>query len=295
MDTHSLAIFIQVAELNSFTRAGEKLGYSQPTVSFQIKQLEQQLGIQLFERIGHTVSLTDAGRRVLSYAQQICQISEEMTLTGSSKHEPKGVVRLAMANSLCGPLIVKGFAEFRRAYPMVSLNVVTAGTDDMFRLLDHNEADIICTLDRHIYDTTYIIANEERIGIHFICAANDPLAKKSEVDINDLLSRPFILTEKGMSYRRLLDEYLAKDMMEILPVLELGDADQICSLIAEGTCISFLPDYVTQSAVEQQKIARISVRDFHPELWEQLLYHRDKWMAQPIQAVLHYLSHISLT
>ena len=62
MDLRGLQIFMEVAEQNSFTRAGERLGYSQPTVSFQIRQLEQELGVPLFDRIGHTVCLTDAGR-----------------------------------------------------------------------------------------------------------------------------------------------------------------------------------------------------------------------------------------
>ena len=65
MDLRNLNTFIQTAELSSFTRAAEKLGYSQPTISFQIKQLEQELGVQLFERIGHTVSLTQKGREIL--------------------------------------------------------------------------------------------------------------------------------------------------------------------------------------------------------------------------------------
>ena len=60
MDIKSLGIFIEVAELGSFTKAGEKLGYSQPTISFQIKQLEKEMGVSLFDRIGHTVSLTEA-------------------------------------------------------------------------------------------------------------------------------------------------------------------------------------------------------------------------------------------
>ena len=71
MDLRSLSVFIEVAELGSFTRAGEKLGYSQPTISFQIKQLEEELGAKLFERINHTVTLTDRGREVLRYAHQI--------------------------------------------------------------------------------------------------------------------------------------------------------------------------------------------------------------------------------
>ena len=113
MDLQSLNIFIQVAELNSFTRAGEKLGYSQPTVSFQIKQLEKELGVSLFDRIGHTVSLTDAGRDALAYAQRICHMSEEMVLGVSRRQEVHGIVRLAMADSLCTPMIAGKFAKFR--------------------------------------------------------------------------------------------------------------------------------------------------------------------------------------
>ena len=78
MDLQSLNIFIHVAELNSFTKAGDVLGFSQPTVSFQIKQLESELGVQLFDRIGHTIKLTDAGRSALNYAQRICNMSQEM-------------------------------------------------------------------------------------------------------------------------------------------------------------------------------------------------------------------------
>ena len=100
MDLKSLHTFIQAAELGSFTRAGEKLGYSQPTISFQIKQLETELGVQLFERIGHTVSLTEEGRDALRYAQNICRMSEEMARGASERAVASGEIRLAVADSL---------------------------------------------------------------------------------------------------------------------------------------------------------------------------------------------------
>ena len=96
MDLRSLQIFIEVAELNSFTRAGERLGYSQPTVSFQIRQLEQELGVPLFDRIGHTVSLTDAGKEALGYAQRICNLSREMTDLNLQDRTVSGVIRIAL-------------------------------------------------------------------------------------------------------------------------------------------------------------------------------------------------------
>ena len=294
MDFKSLNTFIQVAELNSFTKAGEKLGYSQPTVSFQIKQLEQELGIQLFERIGHTITLTDSGRQALSYAQEICRMSDKMISSKMVDTTPKGNINLAMADSLCTPMIINNFNKFREMYPQISLNIKTAGTDELFRLLDHNEADIVCTLDNHIYSTNYIISNEEKVDIHFICSADNPLANNTTLTVNDLLNEPFLLTEKGMSYRRLLDENMAKNSIEIKPVLEIGSADLICKLIKDNMGISFLPDYVTKSAVEKGDIVKLNVADFNVELWKQLLYHRDKWVSQQMQAVIDYLSSIKL-
>lgn len=77
MELRNLMSFVHVAELNSFSKAAEVLGYSQSTVSFQIKQLETELDCLLFERINHTVSLTDKGEELLEYAQRINSITEE--------------------------------------------------------------------------------------------------------------------------------------------------------------------------------------------------------------------------
>jgi len=292
MDLRSLNTFIQVAELGSFTRAGEKLGYSQPTVSLQIKQLELELGVVLFDRIGHTVNLTHEGKQALTYAQQICHMSQEMIQGVGKEYEPAGVIHLAMADSLCGPLMVEGFAKFRECYPKVNLQVTTAGTDEMFRLLDHNEADIVCTLDSHIYSTNYIISTEEKVGVHFICAYGHPLTEQENVTISDLLKHPFILTEKGMSYRRLLDEKLAQMSLEIHPVLELGRADLICQLAEQGTVVAFLPDYVTEKAVLEKRIVRLHVQEVQVELWKQLLYRKDKWVSLQMEACLEYLGKV---
>lgn len=294
MDLKTLNTFIQAAEMHSFTRAGEKLGYSQPTVSFQIRQLEKELGVQLFERIGHTVNLTDEGQDALRYAQQICRMSQEMSLGSEKRREPSGVIRLVMADSLCSPLIVQEFARFRAACPRVCLNVTTAGTGELFRLLDHNEADLVCTLDSHIYNTNYIIANEEKIGVHFVAAACHPLAAKKRLRVDELLSQPFLLTERSMSYTRLLCEQLARRSMEVHPVLEIGSPQLICDLVSENAGISFLPDFVTGKAVADGILTRLPVEDIQVELWKQLLYHRSKWMSLQLQAVIGHLSSIHL-
>lgn len=294
MDFRSLNTFIQVAEMGSFTRAADALGYSQPTVSFQIKQLETALGTQLFERVGRTVCLTDAGRRALAYAQQICRMSQEMAEGADAPGEAQGEIRLATADSLCTPLMLQSFASFRREHPRVSLHVTTAGTAELFRLLDHNEVDLVCTLDNHIYNTNYIIADEEKIGVHFVAPADHPLAGREKCTIDELISLPFLLTERDMSYGRLLHERLARLSLEIQPILEIGSADLICRLVAGGLGLSFLPDYVTEQAAQEGRIVRLSVQGFEINVWKQLLYHRDKWMSRQLQAAISHLSGIRL-
>jgi len=292
MDLRNLNTFIQVAESGSFTRAGEQLGYSQPTISVQIRQLETELGTKLFDRIGHTVRLTEKGHEALLHAQRICHMYQEMTLSSNRQSGPQGIIRLATADSMCSPLISSGFSEFRDLYPNISLKVTTAGTTELFRLLDHNEVDIVCTLDNHIYNTNYIIATEEKVGVHFVVSSGNPLAKADPCPIESLLAQPFLLTESGMSYRRLLDEMLARNSLEIQPVLEIGHADIICDLVEKGMGVSFLPDYVTEPAVRKGTITRLNVPGYEPELWKQLLYHRDKWVSPQMEAAISHLTEI---
>jgi len=300
MDIKNLRTFIQVAELNSFTKAAGALGYSQSTVSFQIQQLETELDSQLFERINHTIALTERGREVLQYAHQMNKLTLELENTilngqgGAGEGREgragtiRGHVRLAMADSLCDSLLAERFLDFRSRYPGITLKIMAAGTEEMFRLLNHNEADVILTLDNHIYNTEYVIVREEKAGVHFVTGSQNPLCSRKRLSVQELLDQPFLLTEKGMSYRRLMDEKLAGMSMEIQPVLEIGSAGLICSLIEQGAGISFLPDYVTRQGVKEGRLAYLPVEDFEIEVWKQLLYHRDKWVSPQIESVLGY-------
>lgn len=294
MDLRSLNTFVHVAELGSFSRAAEKLGYSQPTVSVQIRQLEESLEVKLFDRIGHSVRLTVKGHEILSYAQHVCHLCQQMQHAAGQIDDARGLIRVATADSLCVPLVRKGFAQLRKHYPNISIELTTAGTAALSRLLDQNEVDIVCTLDSHLYNPNYVIAHEEQIGVHFIVSADSPLARKTVLTKEDLIQQNLLLTEKGMSYRRLLDEWLAQDSISVQPVLENGSADLLCSLVEENIGVSFLPDYVTEDASCKGTVVRLSADSFHPVLWKQLLYRRDKWVSPPMRVVLNHLTGILL-
>ena len=221
-------------------------------------------------------------------------ISNEMMAVEKEKNEINGTVRVAMADSLCSPVIAYAFKDFRKKYPGINLNIKTAGTGDLYNLLDHNEVDIVCTLDSPIHNAVYKIVSEEKIGVNFVVSSHNKLAEKSNIKVNDIFAQPFMLTEKGMSYRRLLDEKLAEYSAEITPVLEISSPEIICSLVQQNLGISFIPDYVTENAVKDKSIVRIEVDGFDIQVWKQIIYHRDKWVSAPMKAVMEHLSSISL-
>lgn len=289
MEIRNLITFVHVAELNSFTKAAKLLGYSQSTISFQIKQLETELNCLLFERINHTITLTEKGREVLAYAQQISHLTEEFKENISDSNEIKGNIYIVTPDSICEMMLSQNYPDFYRKYPKISLKFSTADTDDMFRILDHNEADIIFTLDNHVYHQDYIIAKEERISTHFVTGANSPLAKMKNLTIKDIIDYPFILTEKKAGYRRVLDETLASMSYEIQPVLEIGRTDLITSALENTSCISFLPDFVTTKKVAEGKLAYIDIIDFEVDIWKQLIYHRNKWISKHFNAFIQYV------
>lgn len=289
MEIRNLITFVHVAELNSFTKAARALGYSQSTVSFQIKQLEAELDCMLFERINHTISLTEKGREVLSYAQQIRHLTDEFKQNLNNPEELSGHVHIVTPDSICEMMLTQNYQKFYRHYPKISLKFSTADTDDMFRILNHNEADVIFTLDSHIYHQDYIIAKEERISTHFVTGSDSPLANRKNLSIRDILDRPFILTEKKMGYRRVFDETLAQMSLSIHPVMEIGRTDLITASLEKGVGISFLPDFVTEAKVAAGKLAYLDVTDFEIDIWKQLIFHRNKWISKHFDAFIRFV------
>ena len=293
MDMKNINTFIYTAELGSFTKAAELLGYSQSTVSFQIRQLEEELGTVLFERINRTVTLTDRGKEILRYAHRMKQLAGEMQEMVQPKQEVRGHLRIAMSDSLCEEIAEKLFVLLQRKYPEVTMKIVIAGTDEMFRLLNQNQVDFVYTLDRHSYHSDYVIVTESREAVHFVTGYQNSLNGKKQIPLQELICQPFILTEKEMSYRRMLSEYLASCSLEIQPVFEVGNTELICRMLEKNaSAISLLPDYVTEKAVQEKRLVRLDVKDFQLDIWKQLLYHRDKWISPQMQAFMNVIKEV---
>ncbi len=295
MELRNLITFIHVVELGSFTKAAEQLGYSQSTVSFQIKQLEDELGCLLFERINHTINLTDKGHELVSYAHQIRTLTDDFKESIEEDKECSGHIHIVTPDSVCEEMINTHYIDFHTKYPSISICFTTGDSAIMLDMLDHNEADVIITLDHRLYNKDYIIAKEQQLPMHFVAGCNSKFAGKKNLSIKDIINEPFVLTEYGQGYRRVFDRELAKKSLEITPVLEIGRTDIITSMVAQSNMISYLPDFVTKPLIDSGELVYLDVCDMNIDIWKQLIYHKNKWLSRSMKAFIDYVKEAEFT
>lgn len=289
MELKNLITFIHVAELGSFTKAAEILDYSQSTISFQIKQLEDELGCLLFERINHTITLTQRGHQLVSYAHRIIDLTNEFRDNLETEQDYSGHIHIVTPDSVCEDMIQTNYIDFHTKYPSISLKYTSADTSVMFDMLNRNEADVIITLDSHVYQKDYIIAKEEMLSMHFVTNPSSKFANQKGLSIKDIINEPFVLTEFGQGYRRVLDKELAKRSLEIIPVLEVGRTDIITDVLSKANMISFLPDFVTKEKIKSGKLCYLDICDLDIAICKQLIYHKNKWMSKCLKAFIDYV------
>ena len=250
--------------------------------------MENELDTVLFDRFYHRINLTEDGLIVLQHARNILESHEKMLEELKTPEIIKGNIRLAMSSSVCNRYFKDDFLNFRKQFPDIHLVVLESGTEQMFDMLRKNEVDLIFTLDSHIYDSEFIICAEHKEEVHFIAATEHPLLQRNELLLKEICSEDFVLTESNMSYRKLLNHELATQSLEILPILEIGNPLQICSLIENSKMISFLPDFITEDAYRNGYIKHLPIADCDVSVWTQLLIHKNKWCSPALNAFIDF-------
>ena len=265
MELRTVNTFLHIAELHSFSRTARQLGYSQSAVSSQIAQLEAELGTPLFDRVGKTVRLTDAGQTFLGYARTL---------------------RIALADSVCSTFLPGLLQRYHARCPQVELVLHTASSDEMLQLLSTNQVDLVYTLDQPLLQPALVLAADVPEPVCFIASPQHPLAQESVLPLDILPRQEFLLTERGMSYRDALDQCMAAHGLAIHPYLELGSAALLCQMVEQGMGLSFLPEYIVRPALAAGRLARLNVPDCTVEMHRQLFYHRDKWLTPQMKAFI---------
>ena len=289
MEFRNMKTFMRVAELKSFTKAAEELGYSQSTVTVQIKQLEQELDVLLFERIGKHVRLTEHGRTFHHQAREILHAVERLKGAMGETEEVRGALRIGTVDSLCINRMPAVLQEFRRHCPLVETIVKTGSNEALYDMIQKNEVDLIYFLDSRQFRDDWVKVIEKEEPAYFVAAAGHPLTQQGDVTLTEILSQPLILTERGMSYRRSLEIEVAKEEMELRPVLEMANTDVICDLVAHNAGVAYFPEFITDKLVQDGKLAVIPCQIEAESVWSQLMYHREKLLTPQMEIFIEIL------
>ena len=285
MEIRTLITFLRVAELRSFSRAAAQLGYSQAAVTIQIRQLEEELGVQLFERIGKKVRLTEEGRNLIPRAIDVMNAVRAVRDLGRGD-EPAGQLRLGTAESLLISVLPPVMMEFCRRCPKVEFSTCTDMVTGLFDMVRQNDIDVLYFLDRRTNFPEWVKVAERRERALFVTSPANPLAKERHISVERLLMEPLLLTEKGVSYRYAMEQELAAAGQEIRPVLETGNTDILTQMLLKNMGVSFLPEFVVRDYLADGRLEALDTVCPEIEMWSQLVYHRNKLVTPQMEIFL---------
>lgn len=295
LDLKKLYSFLTIAETGSFAHAAQMLNYSPATITVQIQQLEQELGTFLFDRIGKKIFLTNDGYRLYHYAQKLLALSEEAKEALSPDTSlPGGHLRIGTIHSLCLGLMPSLLYKFNHKYPEVCISVTSDTPSNLYEKLAYNDLDIVMVLDEPICRSEFSTILQLPMDVAFCAAPNHPLCTGAEICLDELLSYPCILTEKNASYRRTLENALARHQRHISPVLESDDTGLIIQLLTHGMGYSVLPQFLIQEALDKEELVILPVADLSLQVQLQIFYHSEKYVNRAMQLFLSVASdHLS--
>lgn len=287
MDTRNIMYFMAVFDNLHFTKAAEILGISQPTLSQQIRLLEAELGMPLFDRIGKKVSATEAGRLLYQYGTKMLQT--EMDAKNAIKEllsEKRGTVRLAVLPSDLDFQLVPLFIEFNNLYPETKLQVfstIFVREDVLAHKVDLGIG-LRSPADKRLVQ---IALGSEPYDL-FVHSSNE-LAKKREVTLDELTKHSLVMYPKGYLGRDLVDDICKEQGLEFTTVMEVGSAASLLQLVSAGIGATIQPRNLLNQHSEWSNIISIPFSGPAPIRHLELTYYADRFVSKAQQQLSEWL------
>ena len=277
-----LKVFQKVAILQSFTRASKALYLTQPAVSMQIKQLEETVGLKLFDKQGRQISLTDAGDEIRllsdSVLQQIDETQHQLEQIASGD---RGKLRLAVATTVAS-VATRLMARFNEQNPAMSLHFTVTNRNGLIQLLENNEIDIVIMglpPAELGLDTQELMANP----LVIIAPPTHPLCDLDRsVSLNTLFKQDFILREPSSGTRLAIERFLNTQGRSLLSSIEMNSNDAIKQSVAEGLGLGIVSVHTVTKELKQGDLKLIDATGFP--------LHRSWYLVQPKGKRLSLLS-----
>jgi DNA-binding transcriptional LysR family regulator len=279
MELRMISSFIKVAELNSFSKAADVLGYTQSNVTMQIKQLETELGTNLFDRIGKNISLTESGRKFLRYATEVITSIDNAKQALCSNQLPTGELRIGLLESLCITYLPQVINDYHQKYPEVNTIIKIGTFEELSVMLNANLIDLLWTFDYPMKNEQWIKEYDYPEKISIIAAPTHRLCQAERVQLCSFTNETFIFTESNCSYRNAFQEKLTAAGIPFATFMEIGNTEIIKRFVSSGLCLSVLPQFTIKNELESGQIRTISTAEFDLTMYGQVFYHKNKWVT----------------
>lgn len=261
MELRPLKYLLSLSENGSFTAAAKANYITQPAISIQLRKLEEELGIKLYEIRKKRVVFTEAGKVVLGYSERISEMEGRMReQINDLRGLKKGRLSLGTIDAASIYILPKVFSRFRKLYPGIEINLEIASTIPLFRELERGELDIVCgTLPLSLSDeyNIYPVFTEP---IVFIAPGGHPLAGRSDLACGKLARYPFILFHKESVTRGIIENALLEKGVSAKVSMAIDSQEAIKHLVASGLGISALPLKTVEKDIKSGNLETFSVK-----------------------------------
>ncbi len=261
-----LEAFIYAAENLSFSKAAKHLHLTQPTISHRIKMLEQELGSELFDRSGHTLRLTEAGRLLLPWAHKLIHQSLEMQeMMTSLQQKIVGELRIACSTTAGKYILPQLAARFRQRYPAVQVKILGCTPEHVIPRLLEGAANLAVVSSYDLCDEEFECQEFFTDHIALIAPVNHPWALRQMIEPETLLSEPMLMREPNSGTRRVLLTELARhdiSLDDLNVFLELGNAEAIVRTVEAGYGVAFVSTVAASWAAAQGKVVFVPIAGF---------------------------------
>jgi DNA-binding transcriptional LysR family regulator len=283
MDFDHLITFLEIAKQGSFSRAGQKLYRSQPAVSAQIRQLEQEYGQKLFDRVGKSVRLTVAGETLLEYAGKLLTLrNESLRAVADQSNTPHGTLAIGANEATCLYVLPDIFAEYHRRFPGVQISIYRNFSHKVLEKVEDGTVDVgIVTMP--VKSPSLKVHSIFRDRLMLMVNPENPLASYKTVRTADIAEQPLIFPKMGFT-RQVLDKQFRPFRSRLRVTMELASVGMIKRFVAAGLGVSLISEGFAQDEVRSGQVKLIPVSDM--EVWRELglVYRRDRSLPRSASA-----------
>ena len=286
MDVRGLEVFLSVAKHLNFTRAGEEVHLSQPSVSVRIRQLERDLGSKLFEQLGKRIALTEAGQLLLPYAIRVmAAMDDALHAIDELKGLERGSVRIGASTTPGMYLIPRTIAQFKQQYPKIDVHLAVKDTRQIEEGVIRNEFDF-GFVGGHLAGDEVDVLTWIIDHLVLVVPSNHVLARKKLVKIADLRKESFILREPGSATRAAVVNHLQKSDLKVETVMEMENPESVKKAVQSGLGIAFISKFAVETELKAKSLVAVRVKglDINREL--KIVYRKDKHLGRAAQTFI---------